>query len=549
MTRTADWNRQIRGKAILAALVGMLTLCRGAFAQPPGDAPTDSAGTLSVWIRPRLGDNHNISRSVAHFNWTASLEPEFVLSQDRARSPRFFVRLDNRRALVCSPRFSFPYAFLLPDMATQIVVTWESGSPGVSRWFVDGKIFCEAGADFSASQAAIAIDKSQSYDVSVERATRVDRAWSAEEVHRAYRQGGGDARAKWSIALASVSADEPGTAIDPHERRVMQDEDSHWSDSRSEIIRRLQRLQEAGFNVYMPLVWNGARMFCLSGVAPVSPGIRDPLDPRYDPLTFLIREAHKRGIEVHPWIYVVGRQPGEGFPASFTDGSPIGAFNLHHREFRDFIVELAVDIAKLHDIDGLNLDYVRAVGPCTDAACIGSYRQRYGRSLAEDWKTALQHTFVPSLAEFNSSAVTDIVMRTATGVRTFRPHAVLTVDSVLFDFDRAHQGLDEQKWLRQGFIDAVMNMSYDDPIDIDGLDRANVAVSADHLVITVRNYDIFGADVVDRSGVVMSDYVRLIRKRWPGSGIGVYHYMHMDANQLAGFRSVFQPAAVPGWEH
>ena len=520
------------------ALLGGLLVAPAAFA--------GAAGTVSVWLEPQGGDAGRVPQTVVSFRPPGAALPAFTLSQDRSHDPRFYVQLDDEHVLACSPRFKFPYTLFLPDRWTQIVVTWRTGVPGVSDWFVDGKIFCEAGADFTASRrVGKLVEPPGSAAMTVERLSVSDHASTAEEVHRAFLRAGGDVRAKWAIALAQGADPAASAAAYPHERRVMQDEDTHWSTSKSEITRRLQRIQEAGFNVYMPLVWNGAQMFCRSGVAPMSPTIRDPIDPSYDPLTYLLEEAHKRGIQVHPWIYVVGRQPSDAFPAAFVDGAPEGAFNVHSQPFRDFIVAVAADLARQHDIDGLNLDYIRAVGPCTDPACIDSYRRKYGRSLAEDWRTSGTGASVPTLVEFNRNAVTDIVSRISTGVRSLRPHAVLTVDSVMYDYPRSQQGLDEEGWVRRGYIDAVVNMSYDDPIDVDSLDRAASAIGANRLIVTFRGYDIFGADVVDRSGAAMTDYVRLVRRRWPSAGIGVYHYMHMDSNQLAGFSSVFLPTTPP----
>jgi hypothetical protein len=69
-------------------------------------------------------------------------------------------------------------------------------------------------------------------------------------------------------------------------------------------------------------------------------------------------------------------------------------------------------------------------------------------------------------------------------------------------------------------------------------------------VITVRDYDLIGDRAVNRSGEVMADYVRVIRKRWPGAGIGVYHYPHLTASQISTLQSgVFQKPTAPGWAH
>jgi len=94
-------------------------------------------------------------------------------------------------------------------------------------------------------------------------------------------------------------------------------------------------------------------------------------DPGYDPLAYVVQEAHKRGMEVHAWFNV--------FQTSSTiDGTPVA----EHPEWvcrdasgnamtdsrcispgleavRDYTVNVAMEIVNNYDIDGLHLDYVR----------------------------------------------------------------------------------------------------------------------------------------------------------------------------------------------
>jgi len=82
-----------------------------------------------------------------------------------------------------------------------------------------------------------------------------------------------------------------------------------------------------------------------------------------------------------------------------------------------------------------------------------------------------------------------------------------------------------------GLVDALVEMAYDDPLNMDSLDQAARSWPASQRIIAVRNYDIFGDSVVNRSGMLLADYVRLIRSRWPGSGVALYHYPHLDSRQ------------------
>jgi uncharacterized lipoprotein YddW (UPF0748 family) len=372
------------------------------------------------------------------------------------------------------------------------------------------------------------------------------RALSIDEIRRAYARGGGVERPKWILAIAPNDGNHDFT----HERRVMFDEDTRWASSKLEIQNRIKRIKAAGFNVYVPCVWDGAHAFYSASKGPVSPTARDALHPEYDPLAYLIALAHSEGIAVHPWFDIAGRPAGTPWPESYVAGAPAGAFNVHSADFRDFIVALVADAAGRYDVDGINLDYIRAVGPCSSKECVDEYDAKYHRSLLQDWKSQESGATVPSLIEWNRDAVTDIVSRISSRTRKLKPNAVLSVDTVPFDHSRQHQGMDEDGWLRAGLIDALVDMSYEDPIDIDTLDRAMKAFTPARQVVAVRDYDLFGAELAERSGEVMADYIRLIRTRWPGAGIGFYQYAFMSREQVLWLgRDVFKHASTPVWTH
>ncbi len=93
--------------------------------------------------------------------------------------------------------------------------------------------------------------------------------------------------------------------------------------------------------------------------------------PGYDPLAYAIQEAHKRGIELHAWfnVYQVS-STHEGAPATLHPNwvctNRDGEFMTSHRSFspgldsvRAYTIQVAMEIVRNYDIDGLHLDYVR----------------------------------------------------------------------------------------------------------------------------------------------------------------------------------------------
>ncbi|MEA3431601.1 MAG: Ig-like domain-containing protein, partial [candidate division WOR-3 bacterium] len=93
--------------------------------------------------------------------------------------------------------------------------------------------------------------------------------------------------------------------------------------------------------------------------------------PGYDPLEYAIEEAHKRGLELHAWInifHVSAFYPGtpayehQNWICRDRDGNPM----KEHRCFspgldsvREYTINVAMEIVRNYDIDGLHLDYVR----------------------------------------------------------------------------------------------------------------------------------------------------------------------------------------------
>ncbi len=100
----------------------------------------------------------------------------------------------------------------------------------------------------------------------------------------------------------------------------------------------------------------------------------------FDPLRYLIQEAHKLGIEVHPWFTLTLRQ-SDIFREFALPGTPKQAFDVHNPQFRELMSKLVEEVVTDNDVDGVNLDYVRAIGLCFNATCQEDYKKKYDRSL------------------------------------------------------------------------------------------------------------------------------------------------------------------------
>ena len=95
-------------------------------------------------------------------------------------------------------------------------------------------------------------------------------------------------------------------------------------------------------------------------------------DPGYDPLAYAVEEAHKRGMELHAWfnVFQTSETRIQGTPAiehpewicRDRDGNPMTssrAVSPGLDAVREYTINVAMEIVRNYDIDGLHLDYVR----------------------------------------------------------------------------------------------------------------------------------------------------------------------------------------------
>ncbi|HZD12529.1 MAG TPA: family 10 glycosylhydrolase, partial [Candidatus Binatus sp.] len=157
-------------------------------------------------------------------------------------------------------------------------------------------------------------------------------------------------------------------------KRAILDGDIPLWTQKEYVDRALVRIKEAGFNVYMPTVWQGRGTAWPSKYAPWDTKLADRSKKDFDPLRYLIQRAHELGIEVHPWFTLTLRQ-SEIFPEFALTGMPQKAFDIHNPKFRELMVRLIEEVVTDYDVDGVNLDYVRAVGLCSSATCQEEYKE------------------------------------------------------------------------------------------------------------------------------------------------------------------------------
>ncbi len=286
----------------------------------------------------------------------------------------------------------------------------------------------------------------------------------------------------WSTELARM--DSPAGEIRAAWHRLTET-------TREEIAALADQLAQAHINVFFPETIYGSQAIFddATGLFPLH-GHFDGLDA----LAVLIEECHARGIEVHAWIhcFLIGvrgnadeppllaarhpewlAQDREGRQESLDEPGYV-FINPAHPEARRALIDAYAALVESHDLDGLQLDYIRY-----------PHHQRWER----DWDHS-DHTrarvqdalgFDPReiTPEANSAewhqwlawreeVITSFVVEAVEAVRAVDPNIRLT-SAVFPDLPTAIEtkGQNWAAWQARGLMDAIIPMAYTtDPTDV-----------------------------------------------------------------------------------
>lgn len=131
-------------------------------------------------------------------------------------------------------------------------------------------------------------------------------------------------------------------------------------------------------------------------------------DPGWDPCAFILAEAHALGMEVHGWFNAF-KIRGPNPVGSSTPEHPSRAYpewcvvrgeevwlDPGRPEVRSYVLNVALDLIRHYDLDGINFDFIRYPGQDFPD---GESFARYGRGMKrDDWRRANITAFVRSFA-------------------------------------------------------------------------------------------------------------------------------------------------------
>lgn len=247
----------------------------------------------------------------------------------------------------------------------------------------------------------------------------------------------------------------------------------------AELIEILDNHQRAGINAVFFQIRPSADAFYAISNEPWSrfltgaPG-KSP-SPHYDPLEFAIEEAHKRGMELHPWFnpyratfdlvrtnvstdHITWKKP-EWF---FTYGGKKW-FDPGIPEVRQYIIDVIMNVVRNYDIDGVHFDdyfypYPDGNKPIPD----GHTYKKYGADFknVSDWRRNNVNVLIEALSD--SIRATKHYLRF--GISPFgiwdnaKDHPMGSETNGFSGYRQLYA--DALKWTGEGWIDYVIPQLY-----------------------------------------------------------------------------------------
>ncbi len=300
------------------------------------------------------------------------------------------------------------------------------------------------------------------------------------------------------------------------------------------VDRLVASCKKARLNVIIPDIFVRNAFYAKSDLIPIT----DRIAEGFDPLRDLIAKAHAAGLEVHPWFCVTYRdrqfrqwfaeKHGRNIDMIDAEGEIISfGADVHRPEYRRFIVDLMVGVARDYNVDGIHLDYIRTMSRCYCPACRKEYADRHAGELAK----ATDEQWI----EWQREAIGEIVEQTAAGVRKLRPEAIVSAAVFAGMPGGAAQGQDPAGWADRGWIDLVLPMDYQmQTLQVRSNERLFLAAMADDtkLVTGLSLYMRSGDRALSRPPELVREQIELVR-RMGIHGYCLFAFTHLSDEQLA----------------
>ena len=239
------------------------------------------------------------------------------------------------------------------------------------------------------------------------------------------------------------------------------------SEQQKSLREMVEKLCQAHFNTIFFQVRGRADAMYRSAYEPWAQQLTGTLgkDPGWDPLEFVIGEAHRRGMEVHAWFNTFLIKSGASKPPESTPRHVI----LEHPEWlhlvkgewwldpgippaRKYTMNVALDIVRRYDVDGIHFDFIRYPGESFPDQIS---HEMYGAGMSRgDWRRENINKFVREF--YDAAMLLKPMLKVGSAPIGIYNHDAKEVG--LYSYDNLFQ--DSRRWLREGKHDYLVPQVY-----------------------------------------------------------------------------------------
>ncbi len=265
-------------------------------------------------------------------------------------------------------------------------------------------------------------------------------------------------RAAWVASVANINwPSKPGLTT---------------AEQQTEAIAILDYLQSNNFNAVILQIRPQADALYASAIEPWSyflTGEQDKApEPFYDPLSFWIEEAHKRGLELHAWMnpYRAHHNTGKEIsPKSIVRTNPETVYWLKEGYWwmdpalqftQDHTSKVVLDVVKRYDVDGIHFDDYFYPYP--------SYNGNDDFPDDRSWNAYVENGGTMSRSDWRRNAVNTLIERLYKEIKAEKPHVKFGLSPFGIwrpGHPKSVEGFDQydklyadaKLWLNKGWID------------------------------------------------------------------------------------------------
>ncbi len=314
------------------------------------------------------------------------------------------------------------------------------------------------------------------------------------------------------------------------------------------LRKLIAKLDDAGINVVYFETLNAGFLMYPSELTP-----QNPLTKGWDPLKVAVDEAHKRGMELHAWVwtFAVGNTKHNPLISKTADypGPMLEEAGLmdealqtengsimppRQTEYwlspaslkgRQFIKNIYKEIITHYDVDGLHLDYIRYPfqRPQSQVGYETISRQRYHEDTG--LKVGSRGDFnLKSFVAWKTLQVNTFVKELSDELRAIKPD--LKLSAAVFPMKRTQRILaiqqDWETWIEKGWIDTLSPMIYTSSPSLFRSTVSRIIKTADQQAVVYPGVAIFRLDTDE-----MLNHLKVVRESG-GLGNTLFAFAHLD---------------------